>query len=246
MLAPMPTGRAGALAATMTLTLLLTATGCGVGAPLPADPSGVDGLVIPTPSPRPADFVARVDNPLLPLVPGSRWRYRRTDAGRPAGSVVVTVAEDTRPVAGLAATVVRQVASDRRGEVVDESEAWFAQDTTGNVWFLGRATAAADGGWEAGVDGAEAGLAMPATPRVGDGYEDGRHPGSAADVVLVLDVAAERRTTWGAWDDLLETEVSEEGEPDTRRMFHAPGIGLVLSEGTSLDEVVELVAFTAG
>ena len=49
-------------------------------------PSGVDGLVVPTPAADPGDFVDGVDNPWLPLVPGHRcWTYRATgDDGRAA------------------------------------------------------------------------------------------------------------------------------------------------------------------
>ena len=46
-------------------------------------------------------------------------------------------------------------------QVVD----YFAQDRRGNVWWFGR-----EGEWLAGEDGAQAGLAMPATPRLGDGW----------------------------------------------------------------------------
>ena len=46
-------------------------------------PTGVDELVIPTPSPDPADFVAVVDNPWLPLEPGRTWTYDVTDVRGP-------------------------------------------------------------------------------------------------------------------------------------------------------------------
>lgn len=48
-----------------------------------------------------------------------------------------------------------------QGDLID----YFAQDSRGNVWWFGRA-----GEWQAGRNGAEAGLMMAAAPRVGDGY----------------------------------------------------------------------------
>ena len=42
---------------------------------------------------------------------------------------------------------------------------YYAQDRDGNVWWFGR-----QGVWDVDVAGAEAGLAMPADPRVGDGW----------------------------------------------------------------------------
>ena len=41
-------------------------TGCGAS-PAPLGPAGVDGLTIPTPSPRPADFAGDTENPWFPL-----------------------------------------------------------------------------------------------------------------------------------------------------------------------------------
>ena len=56
--------------------LLLTACGgAGQANPEKIGPRGVDELVIPTPDPDPADFVDGVDNPWLPLQPGTVWTY---------------------------------------------------------------------------------------------------------------------------------------------------------------------------
>ncbi len=58
---------------------VLLLAGCGsAGAPGTTAPAGVDGLEIPTPSPDPRDFVERIDNPYLPLVPGSHWTYEES------------------------------------------------------------------------------------------------------------------------------------------------------------------------
>src|SRR3954451_22364579 len=76
-------------------------TGCGT-ASAPSPPTGVDGLVIPTPSPDPDDFVAEVDNPWLPLPPGRTWTYDVADADG-THRMTVTV-EDGPTIAGVPTT----------------------------------------------------------------------------------------------------------------------------------------------
>ncbi|GAA5115529.1 hypothetical protein GCM10023339_22830 [Alloalcanivorax gelatiniphagus] len=142
-------------------------SGCaGIGQPAPYDSPGINGLVVPTPSPDPNDFVKGVDNPWLPLGEGAAWSYEVTDAGRTLGVVDVEVVQTASVVAGLAATEVLTT-RDIAGERTEETR-FYAQDDDGNVWLVG---ADVDGkSWRAGEAGAEAGLAMPADPRLGDGW----------------------------------------------------------------------------
>lgn len=227
---------------------------CGVGEPPVSDPTGVDGLVVPTPSPDPADFTQEVDNPWLPLLPGSTWRYEVRVDGRTEETVTVTVTDDVRRVAGVDATVVRDVVTDVAGRVVEETFDWFAQDRAGNVWYLGEDTTSyehgrpsTEGSWEAGVDGALAGLVMPAEPRVGDGFQQEWLPGVAEDRAEVLEVSASRTTAFGSWDDLVLTEDTTPLEPAVvEHKLYADGVGLVLEESPGGEEIVELVAFTPG
>ena len=62
----------------------------------------MDLLTIPTPDPDPADFVRTVDNPWLPLTPGSTWTYEVTSplADRD-GTLTVRVRPETETVAGV-------------------------------------------------------------------------------------------------------------------------------------------------
>ncbi|MEZ5194173.1 MAG: hypothetical protein R2734_17965 [Nocardioides sp.] len=100
----------------------------------------------------------------------------------------------TRTVLGIEATVVHDVAREN-GEVIEDTYDWYAQDRTGTVWYLGEDTTSYDGGqvshegsWEAGVDGAYAGIAMPADPELGAPYRQEYLRGSAEDQGVVLDV----------------------------------------------------------
>jgi hypothetical protein len=181
-------------------------------------PSGVDELTIPTPSPDPGDFVTRVDNPWLPLTPGSSLDYDLTGAAG-SGRRTVTVETGTYDVDGVATTPVR---TDGPGEASYTD--YFAQDRAGNVWWFGRA-----GVWQAGVAGARAGLAMPATPRVGDGFRLALQDGVVEDRAEVESVdGTVRAPTFGTLRDLVVLDVSSDLVPGTvEQRFYARGLGLV-------------------
>jgi hypothetical protein len=208
--------------------LLAALAGCG-SAPERYEPTGVDELVIPTPSPDPDDFVDEIDNELLPLVPGSVWEYATGEGAR----VTVTVTDETREVAGVSVTVVR----------VGDVEEWYAQDEAGNVWSFGR-----EGDWEAGVGGAQAGLAMPAEPRLGDGYVRAHRDDGTEELAEVVDVDTSMVTGYGDFDGVLETAETTTSVPGVvRHRFYAPGVGLVHEETTEGgSESWELVRFSAG
>ncbi|WP_191278893.1 hypothetical protein [Nocardioides flavus (ex Wang et al. 2016)] len=216
---------AGALGAGLVLGL----SGCGgIGQPAPYDSRGINGLVIPTPSPVPADFVTGVDNAWLSLEPGARWTYEMTGetSGEESvrGTVVVEVLDGTVAVAGLDATVVETTVDlDRTTRTATDI---YAQDEAGNVWLVG---GDADGvSWRAGEAGAEAGLAMPADPRLGDGW-------------LLRDVPGLPRASRTIEDqsDVL-VQVLDEAGTTTRRVYEE-GAGLVGFEDLDAGWTAELV-----
>ena len=189
--------------AAMLIALIVLLTGCGT-ASAPSPPAGVDELVIPTPSPDPTDFVDRVDNPWFPLEPGSRQVY---DVADPAGDHTLVVTVEKGPtIAGVPTTA--RVSREQGKQVVD----WYAQDDRGNVWWFG-----SEGVWAAGTDGAEAGLAMAATPRVGDGYRMAYAEGVVEDTAKVVAVT----------DDVLDVEERSALRPGTSsRLTYLRGTGL--------------------
>ncbi|WP_435771993.1 hypothetical protein [Nocardioides sp. SYSU DS0651] len=191
------------------------ATGCGSASP-PAPPRGVDGLVVPTPEPAAEDFVAGVDNPWLPLPAGASWTY----AGAAGTSLVVTATEGPEHE-GIRTTAREQVVRDARGREVGRVVDHLAQDEAGNVWWLGR-----DGRW---FD--EAGLAMPADPRFGDGFRMAAAPGLdvRARVVAVDDAVT---VPLGTYHPVVVLEVTTDGV--TGRERYARGVGLVSTEEAGL------------
>ena len=119
---------------------------------------------------------------------GSRWIYRETDGRGKSQRVEVTVTSRTKQIAGIRARVIHDVASER-GRLVEDTYDWVAQDGEGNVWYLGEDTkeyengkvSSTKGSWQAGVDGAQAGVIVPAKPRVGMTYRQEYYAGEAED-----------------------------------------------------------------
>lgn len=213
--------------------------GCG-STPAESPPTGVDGLRVPTPEPDPSDFVAEVDHPLFPLAEGGAWRYRAAD-----GSEVAVEVVGGDVVAGVDVTVLDRVTTDADGEVVGERRSAYAEDAAGNVWSFGRQVLSGPGeSWRAGVDGAEAGLLVPAAPRVGDAWLQQESPDLTTRVeVLETDAVVDGPDGDAAGTLVTEdTERTDAGEESVVRSY-APGLGVVqvadAGTGAVLLELVE-------
>jgi hypothetical protein len=202
----------------------------------------------------PADFSTRIDNPYLPFAVGSKWTYREVEDGV-VQKVVVTVTPKTKLIAnGVRARVVHdQVTAN--GRVKEDTFDWYAQDKDGNVWYLGEDTTeypkgkppSKAGSFEAGVNGAQAGVAMPAHPEPGLSYRQEYLKGEAEDRGKVLRLDARAKVPFGSFDHLLLTEDSTPLEPDaTEHKYYAKGVGSVLEKAVAGNARAELVNFAAG
>lgn len=189
----------------------------------------------------PADFVGTIDNPYWPMLPGTRWVYRESDVEGSAQRVEVMVTTRTREILGIDATVVHDVVRDH-GELVENTFDWFAQDVCGNVWYLGENTreyengevVSTAGSWEAGVDGAQAGVNMPADPQVGLAYRQEFLAGEAEDAAEVLSLDEQAQVPFGHFRDVLLTKDFTTLEPRVLEYkLYAAGIGPVLVLGVS-------------
>jgi hypothetical protein len=202
----------------------------------------------------PADFTVEIDNRYWPMRPGSRWVYRETAGEGGVQRVVVTVTDRTKRIAdGIEARVVHDVVS-QGGRPVEITDDWYAQDADGNVWYLGERTAEYEdgrgvtraGSWEAGVDGAQPGIVLPAGPRPGMAYRQEYYAGEAEDRAEVLSVEEQVEVPIGHYTGALLTKDLTALEPRVvEYKLYAPGVGPVLTldvSGESGRE--ELVALT--
>ena len=190
----------------------------------------------------PADFTAQITNRYWPMKPGSRWVYRETDTTGEELLVVVTATNETKKIAnGITARVVRDTVTED-GHLVEDTFDWYAQDTEGNVWYLGENTAefedgeiaSREGSFEAGVDGALAGIIMPADPQPGQAYRQEYYAGEAEDNGEVIALDQQVQTPVGRYKGALMTRDTNGIEPAVNEYkLYAPGVGLVLAVGAS-------------
>ncbi len=183
---------------------------------------------------RPADFSTHIDNPYFPMRPGTVWTYRETD-GKDVERIRVKVLKRTTMIEGIRARVVRDVARSD-GEVVESTFDWYAQDSGGSIWYLGEATKSYDddgtvsteGSWRHGKDGAQAGLLMPAKPRVGCDYREEYLAAEAEDRAAILAKSETLKVPTGSYRRVLHTTNSTPVEPDIlENKFYARGVGPV-------------------
>ena len=201
----------------------------------------------------PADFTADIDNPYWPMVPGTRWTYLEIDEEGKKVKVVVIVTRDTKRIAnGITARVVRDTVT-QDGELIEDTFDWYAQDSEGNVWYMGEDTAEFENGriktkagsFEAGVDGALAGVIMPDDPQPGLAYRQEYYKGRAEDNGEVLSTKEMAEVPFGRFDDVLLTKDTITIEPDVLEYkLYAKGVGPVLvfgvSGGGGREELIEV------
>ena len=225
-------------------TVLVLGTGGCTGEGEPAREAAA------TPLPRsdepypldPDDLGPDIDHEYWPMRPGTRWVYEETDEDGERLRVVVTVTSTTRRIAnGVTARVVRDTVT-QDGDVVEDTFDWYAQDGRGNVWYLGEDTAeledgeivTREGSFEAGVDGAMAGVIMPAEPTVGLRYRQEYYAGEAEDNGEVLALHQMADVPAGHFEDALLIADTVALEPDVLEYkLYAPGVGPVLTLGVS-------------
>jgi hypothetical protein len=190
----------------------------------------------------PGAFSTHIDNPYWPMKPGTRCVYRETDGHGGRQRVVVRVTRRTKRVAaGIRARVVRDTVTEG-GKLVEDTFDYYAQDAKGSVWYLGEDTTeyengkpvSKEGSWEAGVDGAKAGIIMLAHPKVGRRYKQEDYPGHAEDGAKVLSLREQVQVPAGHYRRALLIKEFNPLEPKVLEYkLYARGVGPVLAVGIS-------------
>jgi hypothetical protein len=173
----------------------------------------------------------KITNPYFPLTPGDLYTYKGNTKKQPVVNTVY-VTRNTPTINGVATVEVRDQVYES-GTLIEDTLDWYAQDDSGNVWYLGEwatqfPAGTHDGSWTAGVNGAEAGYIMEAAPNVGDSYCQENAPGVAQDAAQVISLTASRSVPYGSYSgNVLQTKDYSLIEPHSEHKFYAPGVGMI-------------------
>jgi hypothetical protein len=175
-------------------------------------------------------------NTWLPLVPGYQsardgtlFRGSRELHHRRR----ITVTDVVKVVNGVRTVLVLDQDIDA-GQIAEQALDYYAQDKHGNVWYLGSYTETYEGGqfvnatdgWLAGVNGATAGVAMMANPKVGmPSYVQARIPGREVLTAEVAKLGERKCVPFRCFSDALA--ILETGN---EFKYYAAGVGHIATE----------------
>jgi hypothetical protein len=202
-----------------------------------------------------------VDNRWMPLTPGKQLVYEGhtiEDRKRLPHRVEYTVTDLVKVINGIPTVVVYDL-DISNGHMEEQELTFFAQDDDGNVWHLGQMREAYDEEdyvgaqtWIVGhLEGAKAGIMMPANPREGTpSYSEGFAPlpFNWTDRGRVRKTGEKTTVPAGSYDNLVLIEEWSSTEPAASQFkYYAQGIGTVRVGWGGQDltkEVLELVKAT--
>lgn len=190
-----------------------------------------------------------IDNSYFPLVAGTTYTSRE-DTADGCEVDLTEVTYDTRMIDGVTTRVVHDRVFDgdacttAPAALTEDTLDYYAQDNAGNVWYLGEDTfdcqgagtcTPGEGGWIAGVGGAQPGIIMLAHPQSGDGYKQEFLPGVAQDQALVTSVGVTAKMTrddafQSSYSNCIVTKewtVLEPGGIEFKT--YCPGVGVVVT-----------------
>jgi len=204
-------------------------------------------------------------NPYFPLAVGNTWTFEGDGELN-----TLEVLDETKLIDGVTNVVVRDQVF-QEGDLVEDTDDWFAQHVDGTVWYFGEEVkdyesfdgdvprlpelVSIDGSFKAGRDGDKAGIIFLASPAAGAVYLEEFSLGNAEDVTEILSAS------YGFGDDpVLDQLVPEELaellcnddcvvtrnfsllEPGVEaRKYYAPGIGFFLETVPDSGEVLQLI-----
>ena len=160
-------------------------------------------------------------------------------------TITIVVESATKLVAGVRCVTVRDtVVID--GQLIEDTDDCFAQDLAGNVWYCGEEVkdfetfdedspaipelVAIDGSFKAGLNGDEAGILLPGTPRVGDVFRQEISFANAEDVIEIIAIDGDESVP--AADCAGSCVVTRDFTPldpgVEENKYYLPGVGKIL------------------
>ncbi len=221
----------------------------GPGAPAGAAPHA--GLA-PAAGIDPADFTTPVPNPYFPLERGTVSILRGSEDGKRLLNRT-TITPWSKMIQGVSTTVVNDVLYEG-GALREKTTDWYAPDNSGNVWYFGEATAvynkkgqvvSTEGSWQAGVNGAVAGIIMTANPGPTDAYRQEFFKGHAEDQGWIVARHEVANVPYGKVDQVVRSYEWTRLEPGVVSLkLYGPGLGIIrekdVAGGTELLELVKV------
>jgi hypothetical protein len=240
----------------MGITARLASTVCGAILATATATSAADGGLVEYAFDA-ADFSTplTIDNPYWPLVPGTRVVYSEVSEDECVINEFLVTDASKSDFTGVYAALSARVIADRewldedcdggRDLLLEDTFDWYAQDDAGNIWYFGEDTteflydddgnpigSSKEGSWQAGDDGAVAGLIMLAEPSPGAFYQQEFYEDVAEDMGKVVGVDRPVSIGLGEFDGCL---VTKEWSPlevgAVEHKHYCPPFGLVLIEG---------------
>jgi len=189
------------------------------------------------PDMSPAKFSnsTNLTNLYFPMEPGKKYIFEATGEDG-VERVEVQRLNETKVILGITCVIV----NDKvwlNNVLIEDTDDWYAQDNEGNVWYLGEEVDNFNGdgsfkdhggSWEAGVDGAKAGIVMLANPQPGMSYRQEYYFNEAEDEAEVEAIGQTVVTPFGTFNNCIKTRDWTELEPDAiENKYYAPGIGVI-------------------
>jgi hypothetical protein len=234
-------------AAVALLLLALTAAACGGSSDNGTAAEGTTTAAAePGAAPDAGDCSAEIDNPLAPISSLSTKIFEGSEKDPETGQIILTRSEQQRleeseTIAGYPVTAVESKGFED-GAQVDRTVAYYTQCGDGTVWFVGEKSDEIEDGevvasdeWEAGQDGAQAGLLMPADPNVGDTFEPERVPDVSEAQAKVVAVGVAVKTKAGQFKGCIKTEDFSPLDDVTETKWHCPRVGSVREQADGLN-----------
>jgi hypothetical protein len=200
----------------------------------------------------PAELSSSVTHPLLGLNTLKRAVYtgkeRDPDTGRSSKVRVEMTVRDTAETMDGIAALVCDIAEYSDDELTGRTRDYFAQHTSGAVYYLAERiddyedgkVIGHDGEWIGGQKGTPAGVLMPRACEPGDVFEPRRAAGISQERCKVVGTERTVKVAAGTFKDCVEVEVYDVIDKETRRQWYCPSAGLV--KESSVDRTIELAS----